>query len=135
MWIEPKTNWKSTDKINFSDYNRIKNNISHLRDIALTLYSDFPWNNMGADKNSYAQYPYADEFNNLENNLVILRNYTYAFYSGNPKTWYENQRTPNFEDLNRLESACLKMYNGLNLQADMRERLAFRLGNAKQIKE
>lgn len=134
MWIEPKTNWKSTDKINFSDYNRIKNNISYLRDIALTLYSDFPWNNMGADKNSYVQYPYADEFNNLENNLVLLRNYTYAFYSGNAKTWYENQRTPNFEDLNRLEGACLKMYNGLNLQADMRERLAFRLGDAKQIK-
>ena len=134
MWIEPKTNWKSSDKINFSDYNRIKNNISYLRDIALTLYSDFPWNNMGADKNSYVQYPYADEFNNLENNLVLLRNYTYAFYSGNAKTWYENQRTPNFEDLNRLEGACLKMYNGLNLQADMRERLAFRLGDAKQIK-
>lgn len=29
-WIEPKTDWTSQDTFNFSDYNRIKNNIAYL---------------------------------------------------------------------------------------------------------
>lgn len=33
-WIKPKTNWVSTDRMNLEDYNRIKNNITYLKEKA-----------------------------------------------------------------------------------------------------
>lgn len=134
MWQEPKTDWTAGDYVNLSDYNRIKNNIAYLRELALKVYVDFPWADMGADKTSYGQYPYADEFNALENNLESLRQNTFLFDDSDPKQWYENQRTPNYEDFNRLERACLLFYNGLNKQYEMKRRLSFRLGAFREIK-
>ena len=134
MWTEPKTDWVSTDFFNLSDYNRIKNNIAYLRELALTVYTDFSWQEMGADKTSYAQYPYADEFNALEDNLESLRQNTFLFDDSDPKQWYENQRTPNYEDFNRLERACLLFYQGFNSIAKNKRRLSFRLGAFKAIK-
>lgn len=133
MWIEPKTDWVSTDFFNLSDYNRIKNNIAYLRDLALTVYTDFSWREMGVDKTSYAQYPYADEFNALEDNLESLRQNTFLFDDSDPKQWYENQRTPNYEDFNRLERACLLFYQGFNSQKENKRRLSFRLGTYRTI--
>lgn len=133
MWIEPKTDWVSTDKINYSDYNRIKNNIAYLRELALTVYTDFPWQDMGVDKTSIFQYPYADEFNALEDNLESLRQNTFLFDDSDPKQWYENQRTPNYEDFNRLERACLLFKEGFESQKSMKRRLSFRLGTFRAI--
>lgn len=134
MWTEPKTDWVSTDFFNLSDYNRIKNNIAYLRDLALTVYTDFSWQDMGVDKTSYAQYPYADEFNALEDNLESLRQNTFLFDDSDPKQWYENQRTPSHEDFNRLERACLLFKEGFESQKSMKRRLSFRLGTFKAIK-
>lgn len=134
MWQEPKTDWTADDYINMSDYNRIKNNIAYLRELALKVYLYFSWMDMGVDKTSYAQYPYADEFNALENNLESLRQNTFLFDDSDPKQWYENQRTPNYEDFNRLESACLLFYQGFNGIAENKRRLSFRLGAFKAIK-
>lgn len=133
MWIEPKTDWVSTDKINYSDYNRIKNNIAYLRELALTVYTDFSWQEMGVDKTSNGQYPYADEFNALEDNLESLRQNTFLFDDSDPKQWYQNQRTPNYEDFNRLERACLLFKEGFESQKSMKRRLSFRLGTFRAI--
>lgn len=134
MWTNPKTYWVSTDFFNLSDYNRIKNNIDYLREKALELYIDFPFEDIGVDKTSYAQYPYADEFNALEDNLESLRQNTFLFDDSAPKQWYENQRTPNYEDFNRLERACLLFKEGFESQKSMKRRLSFRLGTFKAIK-
>lgn len=128
MWQEPKTDWLPTDYFNFEDYNRIKNNIAYLREQALKLYIDFPFTEMGDDKAGYADFPYAEEFNALEDNLESLNDNTYAFYEGENKNWYANNRTPTFEDFNRLESACLKLYDGFNRQEAIKRRLGFKLG-------
>ena len=116
MWTEPKTNWTDTDYFNYTDYNRIKNNIEHLRSLSLDLYLDFP---------------YADEFNVMENNLESMKNNTFGFYFTDKKQWYDNQPTPNYEDLNRIESACLKMYDGFNNETRAKGRLSVRLGYQK----
>lgn len=134
MWTEPKTDWVAGDYFNISDYNRIKNNIAYLRDLALTVYTNFPFEDMGVDKTSYSQYPYADEFNALESNLESLRQNTFLFDDSEQKEWYENQRTPNYEDFNRLERACLLFKEGLESQKSMKRRLSFRLGTFKAIK-
>lgn len=130
MWLEPKTDWVSTDKINFSDFNRIKNNIAYLKDKAYELYVPFSFTDMGEDKVSYSEFPYADEFNNLERNLDAFKDNLYPFWSGETKEWVENQYTPTYEDLNRIESACLYIYNGLKRQESATTRLSFTLGTS-----
>lgn len=134
MWTEPKTDWESTDYFNLTDYNRIKNNIAYLRELALEVFVDFPFEDMGDDKSSYSEYPYADEFNAMENNLESMRENTFLFDDSEPKQWYENQRTPNYEDFNRLERACLLFYNGFNGIKENKRRLPFRLGAFKAIR-
>lgn len=134
MWSEPKTNWVQSDRFNFSDYNRIKNNIAYLKEIAIEIYLDFPFEDMGADKVSYADYPYADEFTKLESNLERIRVNTFRFDDSESKTWYENQRTPSYEDFNRIEMACLKFYKGLESVKANKGKLSLRLGSGKFVK-
>lgn len=131
MWTEPKVDWVNTDYFNFTDYNRIKNNISYLRELALSLYLNFPYEEMGDDKTGYADFPYADEFNAIENNLEYMKTNTFGFYFTDKKQWYDNQLTPNYEDLNRIENACLKMYTGLINEISAKNKLSFRLGYQK----
>lgn len=135
MWTQPKTDWVSTDKFNYTDYNRIKGNIEYLRELALELYVNFPYTDMGNDKTGYAEYPYADEFTALEDNLEYMRENTFLYDDSDAKQWDENARTPTYEDFNRIENACLNFYNGLTIQKASTRRLPFRFGNASQIKE
>lgn len=128
MWTEPKTDWAITDSFNFADYNRIKNNIAYLRKMALSFYSTVPFEDMGDDKNGYNEFPYAEEFNRLEDNLELLRNSTFIFNNEEKKTWYANEKTPDFEDFNRIERICLDCYNGL--QRYRPRRLSITLGMA-----
>lgn len=128
MWTEPKTDWAITDSFNFEDYNRIKNNIAYLRKMALSFYSTVPFEDMGDDKNGYNEFPYAEEFNRLENNLELLRNSTFIFNNEEKKTWYANEKTPDFEDFNRIERICLDYYKGL--QRYRPRRLSITLGMA-----
>lgn len=131
MWIEPKTNWLETDYFNYTDYNRIKNNIDFLRVLAISLYEDFPFENLGSDKTGYQDIPYADEFNLIERDLEAIRKGTYDFFVKGLKEWRDNQPTPTYNDFNRIESACLNLYNGLISQIENKKRLGIRLGYQK----
>ena len=62
-WVEPKTDWKSTDRFNFSDYNRIKNNLIWLHAKSEELWKKFNIEDMGEDITSYATYWNVDMFN------------------------------------------------------------------------
>lgn len=128
MWTEPKTDWVITDSFNFEDYNRIKNNIAYLYEMALDFYSSVQLEDMGDDKNGYNEFPYAEEFNRLENNLELLRNSTFIFNNEEKKTCYANEKTPDFEDFNRIERICLDYYKGL--QRYRPRRLSITLGMA-----
>lgn len=129
MWQEPKTNWVSTDFFNFSDYNRIKNNIQYLRELSISLFYDVPYEEMGDDKNSYTQYPYADEFNAMEQNLENMREYAFLYDNADMRTWHDNAPTPTYEDFNRLERACLLFYNGFLNQKKHKRFLGWRLND------
>lgn len=126
-WKTPKTNWKPTDKVNIQDYNRLKNNIAYLRELSMEVYKAYTLADMGADK-AYADYIYADEVNTIEANLTALCAGTYPFQIGEQQTYYPNQTTPDYEEFNRIESACLLIYNNLVGQINGRRRLAFLLG-------
>lgn len=135
-WSQPKTDWYGAtdsegvytgDRFNAVDFNRIKNNLSYLRDLAITLYDEFDIIDVGADRNR-SQYPYADEINNLESNLNTINSHTINRPYGSSPIYYDNAAFVNFDELNRLESAILDLYNRLTNQSEGRRMFTWNFG-------
>jgi hypothetical protein len=134
-WIQPKTNWQggsvngvyTGDYFNLADYNRIKNNLQELRNMAIKLYPEFSVVT-GADWKDYNIIPLPKHFNQLEENLEKIRKNTYPFKTGAKKTYYGNVAAIDFAELNRLESATLLIYENLKGQSAGKRRLSFELG-------
>ena len=135
-WSQPKTDWYGAtdsegvytgDRFNAVDFNRIKNNLSYLRDLAITLYDEFDIIDVGADR-TRSQYPYADEINNLESNLNTINSHTINRPYGSSPVYYDNAAFVNFDELNRLESAILDLYNRLTNQSEGRRMFTWNFG-------
>lgn len=130
MWIQPKT-WQKGDFFNIQDHNRIKNNLEVLHELAETMYPRFSIKSMGIDK-SYTDYSfYADEINQMEENLGRIRDGIYPYWGGETKVWYENQPFLSYIDLNRIEGGCQVMYTNLIGQSVGRLRLPGVLGRGR----
>ena len=128
MWIAPKTNWTAADVFDLSpDYERIRGNILYLQEKARRLYLSFDL----ADMAGYAvdDFPFAEFFSHVDNNVDTLLDNTFRppridrarDYSTNGRIW-------DYNDLNRIESALLRLYHDLNAQEQARMKLAFKLG-------
>lgn len=126
MWQEPKTDWTSDDCINIGDYNRIIGNIAHLNQIEQTLYQPIPY--VELPEKSVSEFPYAEEFNTIEDYLSILSTDTFPFVDYVKGYWVDNGPTPTYDDLNRIESACLDFYEGFNRQKLTQQKLSVTLG-------
>lgn len=135
-WIEPKTDWYGFsdgngtyfgDRFNVEDYNRIKNNLNYLHTIAIVMYPDFSISDMGEDKQKN-DYPYADEINAIESNLEIISKNTLARNYGETQVFMPQGNTFDYEELNRIESATLDLYNKLINQFRGRRMLQFQFG-------
>lgn len=135
-WNTPKTDWHGYtdatgiyhgDRFNASDFNRIKNNLQYLRNLAITMYPDFDIEDMGSDK-GYADYPYADEINLIEDNLDIIADSTIKTVYGSKQIFMDNGAFIDYAELNRIESASLDIYNKLLAQHDGRRMVTFMLG-------
>ena len=68
-WETPKTDWHGSsdsdgvytgDRFNAVDFNRIKNNLDYLRELAIKLYDEFSIVSLGADRTP-VDYFYADK--------------------------------------------------------------------------
>jgi hypothetical protein len=127
MWIQPKTDWTKDDYFNAADFNRIKNNLVSLRDIANKMYKDFDITSLGNDK-TYRDYFYADEINQIESNFEKINRLTINASYGEKPTYTDNGYIMTFEELNRLERAMLDLYGKLANQAEGMRRLTFNLG-------
>ena len=135
-WTTPKTNWNGGtatdgtyigDRFNAVDFNRIKNNLDYLRELAIKLYDEFAINDLGSDRTP-ADYFYADEINRLEENLTIINNNTLKRHYGTAPTYTNNGRTMDFTELNRLESAILDLYDRLTNQSEGRRMFQWNFG-------
>ena len=125
MWQQPKTDWKAEDFFNVEDYNRIKGNLNEIRALALTLWPDFEFEEMGADK-TYQDYGfYADEINRFEANVEHICAGTFPFPVGEQQTFYENQPFIDWQELNRIEEACRLIYSNICSREGGRKTLAF----------
>ena len=135
-WETPKTDWHGSsdsegvytgDRFNAVDFNRIKNNLDYLRELAIKLYDEFSIVSLGADRTS-VDYFYADEINQLEENLKTVNENSLRRSYGNAPTYVDNGNTMDFVELNRLEGAILDLYNKLNNQYNGRRNLTFMFG-------
>ena len=127
MWKSPKTNWKASDFFNVEDYNRIKGNLVELSGMLSAIWPSVALEDMGADK-SYQDYSfYADEINRFERNLSRIRDGSIAIDIGAEKSFRDNQPFIGWMELNRIESACLTLYDNMKGGAEGRKLLAFTL--------
>lgn len=134
-WSTPKIDWKGSvvagvyagDRFNAADFNRIKNNIEYLRELAIKMYEDFTIVSLGVDR-SPKDYFYADEINSLESNLVTINARTLNRDYGTVPTYVENGGTMDFKELNRLESAILDLYERLTNESEGRRMFTWNFG-------
>lgn len=132
-WIEPKTNWESTDYFNIDDYNRIVGNLNYLKAFSEELFNVFDILSMEEEK-TYVSMIYAREMNTIESNLATINNNTYKFDIGETQTFQANKSTPLWSEFNRIESSCLLLYKTMMAHKNALPRLAFTLGGQKGIK-
>lgn len=133
MWQTPKTDWKWVsedvgDFFEYTDYNRIKGNIEYLHTLGQEIFRAFHMDDMGNEKESRSDYPYADEINLLSTNLENLVAGTVFIDLGTKVICAENELTPGYTEWNRIENATLEIYNRLNHIRENKPRLPRRLG-------
>lgn len=136
MWQTPKTDWHGGvdangvyegDRFNAVDFNRIKNNLQHLRDMAIKLYQEFTIPSLGADRTP-RDYFYADEINQMEANLNTINAHTLKLSYGASPVYIENGNTMDFAELNRLEGAILDLHDKLNNETNGRRMFTWNFG-------
>lgn len=135
-WSTPKTDWHGAtdsegnytgDRFNAVDFNRIKNNLEYLRELAITMYDEFSINNLGDDRTP-KDYFYADEINRMEENLVMINTKSIAKSYGSPPVYYDNGNVMDFVELNRLEGAILDLYDRLTNEYEGRRMFTWNFG-------
>lgn len=135
-WETPKTNWQGYvdnngnyigDRFNAGDFNRIKNNLEYLKELAIKLYDSFSIVSLGADKTP-ADYFYADEINALEENLDTINKNTLNMSYGTSPVYNDNGNTMDFIELNRLEGAILDLYDKLINKSNGRRMFTWNFG-------
>lgn len=136
LWREPKVDWSSEydisgnyigDYFNIEDWKRIMCNLIYLKWLQDKMYPDFEWMDLVGFR-EHDMFPQADQFNVIEKNIEALINNTFTFRVGKSNIYYANQTFPNYEDLNRIENACLTIYRGLTGQYGGLKRFPRRLG-------
>lgn len=132
-WTEPKTNWTKDDFFNIEDYRRITNNIMYLKDFLDSLFYGLSDLQLMSEKN-ISEPIYAREINDIENNIELLNIETYKLEIGETKEYFPNQRTMDFNELNRIEKAMFDIYTKMKKHKELLTRLSFRLGNQKGLK-
>lgn len=132
-WIEPKTYWTSDDYFNSEDYNRIIGNIAYLKAYLDGLFLGLTNVSLGEEK-VIKSLIYAREINSIELALETLNLETYKFDIGETKEYMANRRALDFNELNRIESAILLIYQTMVIHKENLPRLTFTLGGQKGIK-
>lgn len=113
-WNTPKTNWSATNRCTPEEYNRIVNNIKHIRDMAASIITPMTLENMGVK--TFSSVPLFAELNAIENNLELINKNTYELEIGEKRTFAPNKPSPNNEWFNRIESITQRLYNRLSAQ-------------------
>lgn len=137
MWQEPKVDWKVIydengeylgDFFNADDFNRIKNNLVYLYDIAETIFPDVELIQEWSRDKTYRDYLYADDMRTLVENLLSLASLIGITTSLEDVKYYENHVTMTHDELNRIEEWTDKIRDLIQNTVDGRRKLQFNLG-------
>lgn len=128
-WITPKTDWTGEDYFEIDDYNRIRNNLLYLKDLAEQLYPFFLFSDMGKEK-TYSDDYFANDFNQIEMNLAKLIGNTYPIPNAVFEEWETDGVFIDAINLNRIETMLLDIYTVLKSQKDGVNKLQFVCGGS-----
>lgn len=134
LWHTPKTNWTINDRFNYVDYNRIKNNLTYLYELAQEVYKQFSIVDMGANIEDYTGWFTAAAFNAFESNLETINKNIFTQDYGVSQRFFDNGQFIKWDELNRIESATLQMNDLLERQKDALRKLPFRLGAFREVR-
>lgn len=126
-WIEPKTDWTSKDAFDYVAYNRVTGNITFLKAFADSLFATLTDFSLETEKDNLSLI-YARHMNDIENGLDMIAKETYGMDIGEKKKYKPNKNVPTYEEYNRIESACLALYNEMQIHKANLPRLAITLG-------
>lgn len=126
-WITPKTDWVSTDYFNAVDYNRIKNNLAQLSGMVGSLYVDVDFDGEILQDATFIDRPSAYKLNQIELRLDSIADLVGADY-GDSVTFSDFGLSIRYDELNRIESASLDLYNMIKNQLSSLPMLSFTLG-------
>ena len=124
-WIEPKTDWVESDFFNYYDYNRIRNNLMYLNDKCNIYFPPDFYFKWGEEK-QVGDYVYAKEFNLFEEVLTSINYRAYRYDIGMEKSYFDLGMTIDYNELNRIEKACLRLYKMFEQIETKSRRVAFR---------
>lgn len=134
MWIEPKTNWVSTDIFYFikvdghdCDYDRIVGNIKELH----RMYGEAKLQEM--DVPTIEAFPHAGTFNLVRDNVDALYQSLPAAMQQSiqfdeMRSYQANQPIWSYVDLNIIEGNLLRMYKMVKPYYDALLRIPYTLG-------
>jgi hypothetical protein len=107
--IDVKTNWVSTDAINFADFNRLEDNIIILRNFIIAISYSIPTITTETGRTK-TFLEYLSSINRIESNLQTIRNnsFTPSGYGGTV-TWSLGVGF-SFAQANRLENNVLSLF-------------------------
>lgn len=110
--ISVKTNWTANDYLNYTDMNRIDNNINYVKNLIATFRST-P-NVTGTITNRDNKYiEFADTLNLIESNILALE-IEQPINWITPKTNWQALQSVDYNDLNRIESNIYELYVMVN---------------------
>lgn len=135
-WTGVKTNWLPTDYFNVVDYNRVVGNLEYLRGLASELFEEITFTDVPSTKTVNDKI-LPSEMTAIENNLYLLNTKTYQlskYEIGEKKRYKGNGKTHNYEDMNRIEDAIIRLYNIMTAHKASLPRLAITLGGQKGFK-
>jgi hypothetical protein len=95
--------------------------------MAIKLYDEFSIVSLGDDRTP-VDYFYADEINQLEENLNTINSKTLKRAYGDSPVYIENGNTMTYAELNRLEGAILDLYDRLSNEANGRRMFTWNFG-------
>ena len=113
-WINPKTNWNSETYVNATDFNRIEGNLTHIHGLFEQLFPSMAWSQYATQTTN--DIAYASKWVIVEGQLENLNKKSYELNIGNRKTFSDNGQYIDYNELNRIENACLTLYNRMTAQ-------------------
>lgn len=130
-WITPKTDWNSESYINFTDYNRICNNLDEVRSEATKLGFNYSGYQTMTRASGYSFLHHADDFNKQIENYNLFDDGILPSFQPITDSFSANGYTITYVTLNAIESGVLALHTILSVAIENMPRLAFRLGGDK----